>query len=88
WTNPQTLCIIYDIAGIELVPNIDYEVGHINTSAKSADNADLPVTPVVNWHENSYPFVCVLTLGDTSEMKGGETVPQTGTGEAMKARGP
>ena len=67
---------------------MDYEIGHINISVQSADNPDLPAAPVVNWHKDSYPFVCVLMLSDAPDMKGGETALQTGTGEIMKVRGP
>lgn len=35
----------------------------------SADN-------VVSWHNDSYPYVCVLMLSDVSEMIGGETALQ------------
>lgn len=45
-------------------------------------------TPVVDWHTDSYPFVCVVMLSDCSEMIGGETALRTGTGEIMKVRGP
>lgn len=44
--------------------------------------------PVVGWHRDSYPFVCVLMMSDTAGMVGGETALRTGTGEIMKVRGP
>lgn len=44
--------------------------------------------PIVNWHTDSYPFVCVLMLSDCTNMIGGETALRTGTGEIMKVRGP
>lgn len=44
--------------------------------------------PVVGWHTDSYPFVCVLMLSDCTNMVGGETALQTGTGDIMKVRGP
>lgn len=50
---------------------MDLEIGHINISVidkNSSKNA------VVNWHKDSYPFVCVLMLSDTTGMQGGETV--------------
>jgi hypothetical protein len=88
WTNPRTLRIISDIAGIDLIPNMDYEIGHINISVQNSSDPSEASAPVVNWHKDSYPFVCVLMLSDASEMKGGETALQTGTGEIMKVRGP
>lgn len=44
--------------------------------------------PVVGWHTDSYPFVCVLMLSDCSSMIGGETALQTGRGDILKIRGP
>ena len=44
--------------------------------------------PIVDWHTDSYPFVCVTMLSDCTNMIGGETALRTGTGEIMKVRGP
>ena len=44
--------------------------------------------PIVDWHTDSYPFVCVLMLSDCTHMIGGETMLRTGTGATMKVRGP
>lgn len=44
--------------------------------------------PVVDWHTDSYPFVCVLMLSDCTNMIGGETALRTGSGKIMKVRGP
>jgi hypothetical protein len=44
--------------------------------------------PVVGWHTDSYPFVCVLMLSDCTNMVGGETALRTGNGEVLKVRGP
>lgn len=44
--------------------------------------------PIVDWHYDSYPFVCVTMLSDCTTMIGGETALRTGTGEIMKVRGP
>jgi hypothetical protein len=44
--------------------------------------------PIVGWHTDSYPFVCVLMLSDCTDMVGGETALRTGTGEILKVRGP
>lgn len=43
---------------------------------------------IVGWHRDSYPFVCVLMMSDTTGMIGGETALRTGTGEIKKVRGP
>lgn len=99
------------IAGVELVPVMDFEIANINVSINDKDaqeaakqhiaeyqsrQADEGVagcpwedeTPVVDWHTDSYPFVCVVMLSDCTEMIGGETALRTGTGEIMKVRGP
>lgn len=96
WKNPKTLALISKIAGVELVPIIDYEIGHINISRpgnKQEHNekeliAEDDNKAVVDWHRDSYPFVCVLMMSDTTGMQGGETALRTGTGEIMKVRGP
>jgi hypothetical protein len=44
--------------------------------------------PVVDWHTDSYPFVCVTMLSDCTGMVGGETALRRGDGEVVKVRGP
>ena len=44
--------------------------------------------PIVDWHTDSYPFVCVTMLSDCTNMFGGETALRTGTGDIMRVRGP
>jgi len=44
--------------------------------------------PIVDWHTDSYPFVCVTMLSDCTNMIGGETALRKGDGEIMKVRGP
>lgn len=81
------------IAGIELLPAIDFDVGHINISINDVNtevvqggkDEDLSAFA---WHRDSYPFVCVTMLSDCTDMVGGETAIRTGTGEIMKVRGP
>jgi hypothetical protein len=71
---------------------MDYEIGHINLSIPgdkeelSGSNDDDDA--IVGWHRDSYPFVCVLMMSDTTNMVGGETALRTGTGEIKKVRGP
>jgi hypothetical protein len=112
WTNPETLNILSKIAGVKLVPEMNYEIGHINFSVKSEQQtqqerveienqkrfyaedegiAGCPWEddkPVVGWHQDSYPFVCVLMLSDCTDMVGGETALRTGDGNIIKVRGP
>ncbi|KAI4145283.1 MAG: hypothetical protein L6R39_003862 [Caloplaca ligustica] len=44
--------------------------------------------PIVDWHTDSYPFVCVTMLSDCTSMIGGETALRKGNGEIVKVRGP
>jgi hypothetical protein len=96
WKHPKTLEIISRIAGVDLVPVVDYEIGHINISVPKAikKNKQGDIVPeddekaVVDWHRDSYPFVCVLMMSDTTGMIGGETALKTGRGDIMKVRGP
>jgi len=75
---------------------MDYEIGHINMSVpgkKIQYDKNVMVTEedeeaIVGWHRDSYPFVCVLMMSDTTGMIGGETALRTGTGEIKKVRGP
>ncbi|OQU94811.1 hypothetical protein CLAIMM_01107 [Cladophialophora immunda] len=95
WKNPKTLAIVSKIAGIDLVPAIDIEIGNINVSVQDRlrnyqkqerqSDDDIPVT---KWHVDSYPFVCVVMMSDASQMAGGETAIRTGSGEILKVRGP
>ncbi len=95
WNDPQTLSIVSKIAGIDLVPVIDIEIGNINVSVQDPD-ADLGKVanqsdddiPVTKWHNDSYPFVCVVMMSDTTGMVGGETALRTGSGDILKVRGP
>lgn len=44
--------------------------------------------PIVGWHKDSYPFVCVLMMSDCTNMVGGETALRTANGDILKVRGP
>lgn len=111
WKNPETLAIVSQIAGIDLVTEMDFEIGHINISVKSEKQKDEELRayaektqaeadegiggcpweddkPIVDWHTDSYPFVCVTMLSDCTNMIGGETALRTGTGDILKVRGP
>ncbi|KAI1208038.1 uncharacterized protein F4807DRAFT_162981 [Annulohypoxylon truncatum] len=111
WKSPETLAIISKVAGIDLVTEMDFEIGHINISVKSEKEKEEEIQafndraqyeadegiagcpweddkPIVDWHTDSYPFVCVTMLSDCTTMIGGETALRTGNGEVMKVRGP
>lgn len=70
WNHPKTLEIISNEAGIELEVILDVEKGSVNFAAADAKDD----TPVIGWHYDSYHFVCVTMLSDTTGMIGGETV--------------
>ncbi|KAL8953647.1 MAG: hypothetical protein Q9222_000484 [Ikaeria aurantiellina] len=44
--------------------------------------------PIVDWHTDAYPFVCVTMLSNCEKMIGGETALKTGNDEIVKVRGP
>ena len=95
WKNPDVLGIISKIAGVDLIPCTDFEIGHINlsnTSSAQESNAEVVnpdvEKPIVDWHTDSYPFVAVTMLSDCTDMIGGETMLRQGNGECLKVRGP
>ncbi|KAG9248311.1 hypothetical protein BJ878DRAFT_476571 [Calycina marina] len=96
WKHPKILAIMSKIAGVDLVPVMDYEIGHVNMSVpgnkvnydSNALISEEDEKAIVGWHRDSYPFVCVLMMSDTTNMVGGETALRTGTGEIKKVRGP
>ncbi|EEH19151.1 hypothetical protein PABG_01470 [Paracoccidioides brasiliensis Pb03] len=95
WRSPEVLGIVSTIAGIDLVPSMDWELGHVNISVLPQAKKALPgpeedgeEKPVVDWHTDSYPFVCVTMLSDCTNMVGGETAVRKGDGSILKVRGP
>ncbi|EMC91152.1 hypothetical protein BAUCODRAFT_316286 [Baudoinia panamericana UAMH 10762] len=112
WHHPETLAIVSKIAGVDLIPALNYEIGHVNISVKSEKEAsderaivqrerdshaaDEGIAgcpweddkPIVGWHNDSYPFVCVVMLSDCTNMIGGETALRTADGSVIKVRGP
>lgn len=80
-----------EIAGVELVPVMDYEVAHINVSINDDNSSHVDggdKTTAVAWHYDSYPFVCVTMAADCTGMVGGETAIRLPNGEERKVRGP
>ncbi|KAJ9113273.1 hypothetical protein QFC19_000191 [Naganishia cerealis] len=93
WTHPKTMELVSLMAGVELEIVFDYEIAHTNiamtdeeTALKEKESAlarsvpqDVENIPaVVGWHRDSYPFVCVLMMSDTTNMVGGETALRMG----------
>lgn len=44
--------------------------------------------PIIEWHKDSHPWVCVVMLSDARSMVGGETELMKGDGTTLKVRGP
>ncbi|PIG83596.1 hypothetical protein AARAC_010137 [Aspergillus arachidicola] len=92
--SPAVLGALSRIAGIELVPAMDVDIGHVNISVRDdaaaarAPDSDADDKPAFGWHTDSYAFVCVTMLSDCARTIGGETAIRTGTGEVLKFRGP
>tara|TARA_R110002060_G_scaffold39569_1_gene50750 strand:+ start:568 stop:1638 length:1071 start_codon:yes stop_codon:yes gene_type:complete len=58
----------------------------IDESAKTAAQKD--EGHLTAWHNDSYPWVCVVMLSDPTGMIGGETALRKGDGSLLKVRGP
>ena len=118
WHSPEVLKIVSDLAGVELVPALDYEISHTNVQLGS-DGLDAvrktPVEPpiatdkaiasfeqtkkqtravtdqskpIIEWHKDSHPWVCVVMLSDARHMVGGETELLKGDGTTLKVKAP
>lgn len=44
--------------------------------------------PIIEWHKDSHPFVCVVMLSDARHMVGGETELQKADGTTVKVKAP
>ena len=104
WNSPELISRISEVAGIDLIPSIDYEIANINISFSGgsaaqpqpqSDAVKAPEDPLAPdsatafaWHYDSFPFVCVVMLSDCTDMVGGETALRMPSGEVMKVRGP
>ena len=60
----------------------------VETDGGNAERSREDDKPIVDWHRDSYPFVCVTMLSDCTSMIGGETALKTGNGKILKVRGP
>ena len=96
WRSPEMSKYVSQVAGIDVVPYFDTEIGSINISVdddaegqdKQQADSCLEPTQSVAWHFDSFAFVCVTMLSDCQGMVGGETALKTPQGEIMKVRGP
>lgn len=82
--------------GIEAVRNTPVEPPEATQEAIEAaaavKNKQRTVTdqskPIIEWHKDSHPWVCVVMLSDARNMVGGETELLKGDGTTIKVRGP
>ena len=118
WHSSEVLNIVSDIAGVDLVPAMSYEVSHTNVQlgpggldavretpveppiateeAIKRFEQDKPKTravtdqtkPIIEWHKDSHPWVCVVMLSDARYMTGGETELMKGDGSTIKVKAP
>ncbi|CAG9952786.1 unnamed protein product [Clonostachys rosea f. rosea IK726] len=118
WHSPEVLKIVSDIAGVELVPAMDYEVSHTNVQLgpgglEAVRNTPIEppeateeaikkfeqekpkkqvvtdqTKPIIEWHKDSHPWVCVVMLSDARHMTGGETELMKGDGTTLKVKAP
>ena len=118
WHSPELLKIVSDIAGVELVPALDYEISHTNVQlgpdgiegvyntpieppvateeaiqklkedSKRAQVVTDQTNPIIEWHKDSHPWVCVVMLSDARHMSGGETELLKGDGSTIKVKAP
>jgi len=68
-----------------------YNIPNVPPKAQNTQQHDVLddyVDPIVSWHKDSYPFVCVVMLSDSRAMVGGETALRKGDGQILKVRGP
>ncbi|KAJ3463549.1 hypothetical protein MRS44_008335 [Fusarium solani] len=100
WKSPEVLARVSAIAGTELIPAIDFDIGNVNISINDAgensvehpDVKDMAKkqsdTSAVAWHYDSYPFVVVTMLSNCEGMVGGETALRLPDGSSKMVRGP
>ena len=69
----------------ELGSSIQRKCGEVETSENCYHEER---GPIVGWHRDSYPFVCILMLSDCYGMVGGETIVLTADGEIKRIQSP
>lgn len=68
--------------------SIEPETNQSSERPSKARRVEGDEMPVVGWHRDSYPFVCVTMLSDCTNMVGGETALRTADNKVLKVRGP
>ncbi|KAI9773390.1 MAG: hypothetical protein M1840_007605 [Geoglossum simile] len=80
WKHRQTLETISLVAEVSLTIVMDIEICHTNVHQEE-NNAE--GEPIIGWHKDGYPFVCIVMLSDTSSMVGGCLELKGGTGDII-----
>lgn len=62
-------------------------VKQFNDAQPSSAKTD-QTKPIIEWHRDSHPFVCVVMLSDAHHMEGGETELECGDGTSIKVKAP
>ncbi|RKU47829.1 hypothetical protein DL546_007925 [Coniochaeta pulveracea] len=87
----------YEIASTNVQLGPDGIAGLYNTPAEPLQSQDIPDNkptnqpkrdPIIGWHRDAHPFVCVLMLSDAQHMKGGETAYRRSDGEIAYIKAP
>ncbi|CDK25501.1 unnamed protein product [Kuraishia capsulata CBS 1993] len=82
----------YEVAHINIAmkskEDADNQIIEAKRKSNMNDEYDDKIPAVVGWHNDSYPFVCVLMLSDTTAMIGGETLLKMGNGKIVPTPGP
>jgi len=76
-----------DIYTVLPSPKPPKQTGQIDEEGRDKDINDNDAV-VGDWHNDVYPWVCVLMISDPTGMHGGETALRKGDGSIMKVRGP
>lgn len=73
----------------KLLPPVDPPKQKAEVTDEEAEaSAAAGIANITAWHNDSYPWVCVVMLSDPTGMKGGETALRKGDGSILKVRGP
>ncbi|KAL9941871.1 hypothetical protein ACHAP6_002823 [Verticillium nonalfalfae] len=68
WNSPEVLSGISEVAGIEIVPVFDIDIGNVNisfddqTGTTTGDETAAEQVPAFAWHYDSFPFGTAIVL--------------------------
>ena len=66
WRDPKTLEILSEVAGVDLVPVMDYEIGHVNLTEKTDDQqVHLPLTQLIHEADRRWKRTWLVVHGMT-----------------------